>query len=126
MMNNPMTAQYQMMRNGQMPNGAPNELKRAALQNNRPYALQTTHPAQGHWLTHSSNGNPMAGMQPMKNSNMMAAQMQRDGSGMDLNGQRPQSPGSNENAPSPNKRPRVDGTSSAMPCAASKLTENDV
>lgn len=58
----------------------------------------------------SSNGNPMAGMQ-MKGPAMMAAQMQRDGSGMDLNGQRPQSPGSNENAPSPNKRPRVDGTS---------------
>lgn len=54
----------------------------------------------------------MAGMQ-MKNPAMMAAQMQRDGSGMDMNGQRPQSPGSNENAPSPNKRPRVDGTSLA-------------
>lgn len=49
----------------------------------------------------------MAGM-PMKNPAMMAAHMQRDGS-MDMNGQRPQSPGSNENAPSPNKRPRVDG-----------------
>lgn len=64
-------------------------------------------------LTHSSNGNPMAGMQ-MKNPAMMAAQMQRDGSGMDMNGQRPQSPGSNENAPSPNnpnKRARIDGTS---------------
>lgn len=41
MMNNPMTAQYQnagnMMR-ANMPNGiAQNDLKRAALQNNRPY-----------------------------------------------------------------------------------------
>jgi hypothetical protein len=42
MMNNPMNAQYQIMRNGQMPNGAPNELKRAALQNNRPYAFHAT------------------------------------------------------------------------------------
>ncbi len=50
----------------------------------------------------------MAGM-PIKNP-MMAAHMQRDPSGMDVNGQRPQSPGSNENAPSPNKRPRVEGT----------------
>jgi hypothetical protein len=51
----------------------------------------------------------MANMAQMKNPAMMAAQMQRDGSNMDMNGQRPQSPGSNENAPSPNKRPRVDG-----------------
>jgi hypothetical protein len=55
----------------------------------------------------------MAGMQPMKNPNMI--QMQRDGSNMDMNGQRPNSPGSNDNAPSPNKRPRVDGTSSVTP-----------
>jgi hypothetical protein len=40
LMTNPMSAQYQnMMRNG-MANGAPNDLKRAAL-NNRPYALET-------------------------------------------------------------------------------------
>jgi hypothetical protein len=50
----------------------------------------------------------MANMQ-MKNQQMLSAQMQRDGSGMDMNGQRPQSPGSSENAPSPNKRPRVEG-----------------
>jgi hypothetical protein len=41
MMANPMNGQYQAMRNGQMPNGAPNELKRAALQNNRPYTFPT-------------------------------------------------------------------------------------
>jgi hypothetical protein len=38
-MSNPMNAQYQnvnMMR-ANMPNGVPNDLKRAALQNNRPY-----------------------------------------------------------------------------------------
>jgi hypothetical protein len=50
------------------------------------------------------------GMGQMKNPGMMAAQMARDGSSMDMNGQRPQSPGPNENAPSPNKRPRMEGT----------------
>ena len=40
LMNNTMSAQYQMMRNG-MVNGAPNDLKRAAAMNNRPYALLT-------------------------------------------------------------------------------------
>ncbi|KAH6643141.1 hypothetical protein C7974DRAFT_118002 [Boeremia exigua] len=92
MMSNPMNAQYQavgsMMR-ANMPNGvAPNDLKRAALQNNRP------------------NGNPMAMGQMGKPQ--MAAQMQRDGSQMDMNGQRAPSP-ANDSAPSPNKRPRVDG-----------------
>jgi hypothetical protein len=62
-------------------------------------------------LTRDSNGNPMGNMGQMKNPAMMAAQMQRDGSNMDMNGQRPQSPGPNENAPSPNKRPRMEGMS---------------
>lgn len=44
MMNNTMNAQYQMMRNG-MVNGAPNDLKRAAAMNNRPYALSTSREA---------------------------------------------------------------------------------
>lgn len=51
----------------------------------------------------------MGNMNTMNKQAMMSAQMQRDGSNMDMNGQRPQSPGSTENAPSPNKRPRVDG-----------------
>ncbi|KAH8723163.1 hypothetical protein GQ44DRAFT_774218 [Phaeosphaeriaceae sp. PMI808] len=91
MMNNPMNSQYQnMMRNG-MVNGATNDLKRTAAMNSRP------------------NGNPMANMGQLKNPALMAAQMQRDPSNMDMNGQRPQSPGPNENAPSPNKRPRMEG-----------------
>ncbi|KAI4957964.1 hypothetical protein J4E86_005104 [Alternaria arbusti] len=89
MATNPMNGAQYMMRNGAMTNGNQTDLKRAAAMNNRPA------------------GNPMAGMQPMKNPNMI--QMQRDGSNMDMNGNRPNSPGSNENAPSPNKRPRVDG-----------------
>ncbi|KAJ4337723.1 hypothetical protein N0V87_004471 [Didymella glomerata] len=104
MMSNPMNAQYQnagVMMRGNMPNGvAQNDLKRAALQNNRP------------------NGNPMANMGQMNKPNMMGAQMQRDGSQMDMNGQRAPSPNSNENAPSPNKRPRVEGAmNSNMPNA---------
>ena len=50
----------------------------------------------------------------MKNQ-MLSAQIQRDGSGMDMNGQRPQSPGSSENASSPNKRPRVEGNQFSSP-----------
>ena len=39
MMNNPMNAQYQTMMRGGMANGVdPNNLKRAAVMNNRPYA----------------------------------------------------------------------------------------
>lgn len=40
---------------------------------------------------------------------MMQQQMQRNGSDIDINGQRPQSPSSAENAPSPSKRPRLEG-----------------
>lgn len=36
-------------------------------------------------------------------------QMQREQSDMDMNGHRPQSPASTENAPSPSKRPRLEG-----------------
>lgn len=54
----------------------------------------------------------MANMGQMNKPNMMGAQMQRDGSQMDMNGQRAPSPNTNENAPSPNKRPRVEGKSS--------------
>ncbi|CAK40968.1 uncharacterized protein An12g00390 [Aspergillus niger] len=39
----------------------------------------------------------------------MMQQMQREHSDMDMNGHRPQSPASAENAPSPSKRPRLEG-----------------
>ncbi|KAF2127924.1 hypothetical protein P153DRAFT_376854 [Dothidotthia symphoricarpi CBS 119687] len=93
LMTNPMNAQYQNMMRSNMANGvASNDLKRAAAMNSR-----------------NPNANPMANMGQMKNPAMMAAHMQRDGSGMGINGQNPQSPGSNDNAPSPNKRARVEG-----------------
>lgn len=62
----------------------------------------------------------MANMNQMKNPTMMAAHMQRDGSGMGMNGQNPQSPGSNDNAPSPNKRARVDGKLSSIHVPSSR------
>jgi hypothetical protein len=46
-------------------------------------------------------------MQQLQQTKMMQNQMQREGSGMDMNGQRTQSP-SMGNAPSPSKRPRLD------------------
>ncbi|KAF2735719.1 hypothetical protein EJ04DRAFT_183548 [Polyplosphaeria fusca] len=96
MSNGGMNPNYpQMMR---MPNGAgtPNDLKRQVLNQQR-------NPGAG----------PMGNMNQMKNPALMSAQMQRDGSQMDMNGQRPQSPGSAENAPSPNKRARVEGMNPA-------------
>ncbi|KAF2115089.1 hypothetical protein BDV96DRAFT_92927 [Lophiotrema nucula] len=104
LMNGGMNAQYQNMMRG-MPNGvAPNanDLKRAAAMNSR----------------NPNGANPMANVNQMKNQAMMAQQMQRDGSQMDMNGQRPQSPGSTENAPSPNKRPRVEGNYPSLHMAA--------
>ena len=47
-----------------------------------------------------------------KNQQMMQHhQMQRDGSDIDINGQRPRTPSSGDNAPSPTKRPRLEGGS---------------
>ncbi|KAF2180336.1 hypothetical protein K469DRAFT_692859 [Zopfia rhizophila CBS 207.26] len=105
MANNGMNpAQYQNMMRA-MPNGANvNDLKRAAAMNNR----------------NPPNPNQMGGMNQMNKQAMMSAQMQRDGSAMDMNGQRPQSPGSTENAPSPNKRPRVEGNFNGQQMAAAR------
>ncbi|EWG49920.1 hypothetical protein FVEG_09273 [Fusarium verticillioides 7600] len=80
------TQQYQMMRNmqnGGMMNMKQGNLARAAMANNQ--------------------NNPQMMLQQAKQN-----QMQRDPSGMD--GQnRPSSPASGENAPSPSKRQRIDG-----------------
>ncbi|KAF6839014.1 SOM1 protein [Colletotrichum plurivorum] len=80
----------QMMRNMQNGSMAMNmkqgNLARTAMANNQnnPQAMQMLHQAK-------------------------QTQMQRDPSDMDGNRQRPSSPGSGENAPSPSKRPRLDG-----------------
>ncbi|GJC85258.1 transcriptional activator somA [Colletotrichum liriopes] len=81
----------QMMRNmqngGMAMNMQKNQLVRTAMANNQ--------------------NNPQA-MQMLQHAKQ--TQMQRDPSDMDGNRQRPSSPGSGENAPSPSKRPRLDGT----------------
>ncbi|KAI1438442.1 hypothetical protein GGR50DRAFT_431619 [Xylaria sp. CBS 124048] len=53
----------------------------------------------------ANNQNPQMQMLQAAKQN----QMQRDGSNMDGNQNRPASPGSADNAPSPSKRPRLDG-----------------
>ncbi|EXV01037.1 hypothetical protein X797_005609 [Metarhizium robertsii] len=79
-------AQMMRMQNGNMNMGMKqqNTLARAAMANNQ--------------------NNPQMMMQPNKQN-----QMQRDPSGMDQNRDRPSSPASGENAPSPSKRQRIDG-----------------
>ncbi|KAH7375392.1 SOM1 protein [Plectosphaerella cucumerina] len=56
----------------------------------------------------ANNQNPQA-MQHMIQQAAKQGQMQREPSDMDGNRPRPGSPGSSENAPSPSKRPRLDG-----------------
>ncbi|KAK4168292.1 hypothetical protein QBC43DRAFT_202164 [Cladorrhinum sp. PSN259] len=73
-----------MQQNGIM-RGMPNNLQRAAMANN-------------------SNPQTMQILQQQK-----ASQMQRDPSNMDGNQARPGSPASADNAPSPSKRPRLEG-----------------
>ncbi|KID74566.1 Transcriptional activator somA [Metarhizium brunneum] len=78
-------AQMMRMQNGNMNMGIKQgALARAAIANNQ--------------------NNPQMMMQPTKQN-----QMQRDPSGMDQNRDRPSSPASGENAPSPSKRQRIDG-----------------
>lgn len=48
-------------------------------------------------------------IQQMTQAKMGQNLMQRDGSNMEMGGQRPNTPSSMENAPSPSKRPRLDG-----------------
>jgi hypothetical protein len=113
--NQRMNAQYQNVRKvlrGNMPKGvAQNGYKRAALENDRLYVKAILLHEASALLTTRSNGNSMANMGRTNKSNMTGAQMQRDGSQMDMKGQHTPSPNSNEIAPFPNKRPRVEGKS---------------
>ncbi|PNS17368.1 hypothetical protein CAC42_7051 [Sphaceloma murrayae] len=88
MMANPQM-QNNMAAQRMMQNGVPNDMRQMMMKGNRP---QTA-----------------AHLQQMRMQMAQQGQMQRDGSAMDMNGQqRPQTPGSGDNAPSP-KRPRLDG-----------------
>lgn len=54
--------------------------------------------------------NTSANMTPQQMAQLqLQNKMQREHSDMDMNGHRPQSPGSADNAPSPSKRPRLEG-----------------
>ncbi|KAL8662261.1 MAG: hypothetical protein Q9202_004866 [Teloschistes flavicans] len=85
---------YQQMLYRQQ-NGMPGgDLRQKALQNQN----QNRHFAQ----------NPQQVMAMQKQA-MMQQQMRRDPSEMGINGQRPRTPSSGDNAPSPSKRPRIEG-----------------
>ncbi|TEA08736.1 Transcriptional activator somA [Colletotrichum sidae] len=81
------TQMLRNMQNGGMINMKQGNLARTAMANNQnnPQAMQMLHQTK-------------------------QTQMQRDPSDMDGNRQRPASPGSGDNAPSPSKRPRLEGT----------------
>lgn len=82
---------YQQLLFRSQQNGMPGDLRQKALQNqNRQFQ------------------NPQHVMNLQKQQQMMQ-QMRRDPSEMDMNGQRPRTPSSGDNAPSPSKRPRIDG-----------------
>ncbi|KAJ5707980.1 Transcriptional activator somA [Penicillium malachiteum] len=91
----------QMMRgprNGMVP---PNNLTKTVLQNN----------------TSGLTQQQMAQLQQKQQLQMMQ-QLQREQSEIDMNGNRPQSPASADNAPSPSKRPRLaDGAVNGQPLA---------
>ncbi|KAH8431175.1 putative cAMP-dependent protein kinase pathway protein (Som1) [Aspergillus melleus] len=74
-------------------NGVPPNLQKTVLQNNTPGLSQQQ----------------IAQLQKNQQMQMMQ-QMQREHSDIDMNGHRPQSPSSADNAPSPSKRPRLEGT----------------
>ncbi|OLN81165.1 Transcriptional activator somA [Colletotrichum chlorophyti] len=101
--------------------------QQAMLRDMRPENLAAQQQYHSQMMRNMQNGGGMAGMNMNKsnlartamanNQNPQAMQMlqqktnmQRDPSDMDGNRQRPSSPGSGENAPSPSKRPRLDGT----------------
>ncbi|RDW61256.1 putative cAMP-dependent protein kinase pathway protein (Som1) [Aspergillus mulundensis] len=71
----------------------PNNLQKAVLQNN----------------TGGFSQQQFAAQLQQKNQQAAMMQMQREHSDIDMNGHRPPSPSSAENAPSPSKRPRLEG-----------------
>lgn len=95
-------AQNQMLRHPQlMPGQVGQMMRRPGLVPN----LQKTVLQNNAGLTSQQ----LAAIQKSQQVQMMHHQMQREHSEMDMNGHRPQSP-SSENAPSPSKRPRLEGT----------------
>ncbi|EED12631.1 cAMP-dependent protein kinase pathway protein (Som1), putative [Talaromyces stipitatus ATCC 10500] len=87
-------AQAQMMMQNHMVN-----MRRNPMQN-------MNHPLKTALQNNASGMNPQQIAQLQQNKQQI--QMQREHSDMDMNGHRPQSPSSADNAPSPSKRPRLD------------------
>ncbi|KAL8760059.1 MAG: hypothetical protein Q9199_000293 [Rusavskia elegans] len=93
-------------------NGMPvnsGDLRHKALQNqNRNFAQYgiSLHLTSSPLADHFSRNPQMMAMQKQQ---MMQQQMRRDPSEMEMNGQRPRTPSSGDNAPSPSKRPRIEG-----------------
>ncbi|KAL8827485.1 MAG: hypothetical protein Q9191_003161 [Dirinaria sp. TL-2023a] len=104
-MPNIMPGDYQMMR---MQNGMPmpDNLRAKAMQNRGNAFAQAT-PQQ---LAHMK-----------QQHQLMQQQMRRDPSDMDVNGQRARTPSSGDNAPSPSKRPRIEG----VPFSAQQMMQNN-
>ncbi|KAL9007075.1 MAG: hypothetical protein Q9188_000198 [Gyalolechia gomerana] len=84
-------SEYQQLLFRQQQTGMPGDLRQKALQNQN---------------RHFQNPQQMMNMQKQQ---QIMQQMRRDPSEMDMNGQRPRTPSSGDNAPSPSKRPRIDG-----------------
>lgn len=104
-MSNIMPGDYQMMR---MQNGMPMpENLRAKAMQNRGNAFTQATPQQ---LAHIK-----------QQQHLMQQQMRRDPSDMDVNGQRARTPSSGDNAPSPSKRPRIEG----VPFNAQQMMQNN-
>ncbi|KAI4208241.1 MAG: hypothetical protein LQ346_000121 [Caloplaca aetnensis] len=102
---------YQRMlfqqQNGMPVNG--NDLRQKALQNqNRHLQYATSSSLSYLVLADHSYRNPQQ-MQMLQKQQMLQHQMRRDPSEMEMNGQRPRTPSSGDNAPSPSKRPRMEG-----------------
>ncbi|KAH9885722.1 hypothetical protein F4778DRAFT_501596 [Xylariomycetidae sp. FL2044] len=72
-------------------------------------------------LARTAMANNQNNPQMLQLQNAAKNQMQRDGSNMDGNQNRPGSPGSADNAPSPNKRPRLDGSGPFNPQQANMM-----
>jgi hypothetical protein len=105
MMPGQMAAQLNMRRNGAIPAS----LQKNVLQNNTA-GLYVFSLCRSFLDINICCRTPQQMAQLQKNQQVqMMHQMQREHSDMDMNGHRPQSPSSAENAPSPSKRPRLEG-----------------
>lgn len=108
MMRHPMIHNGQFPMRGMRPGMMPPNIPKSVMQNQNLYDLVTQRNG-----FYDANFEPFSTPQQLaqmhKNQAIMhQQQMQREQSQMEMNGHRPQSPSSAENAPSPSKRPRLD------------------